>query len=115
MLRIDKKTGSIVFAFPTNTSDKICPSCGKPLEEDTRKYTCSCGFSIPRAIAHHELTQENINVLYQDKKAHFDDMVSKAGKNFGADVLLQKDGSLAFDFGEKKSRNTGKRKNYKKK
>lgn len=107
MLRIDKKTGSIVFAFPTKTSDKTCPACGKPLEEDGRKYTCSCGFTIPTTIAHHALTQEDINVLYTDKKTHFDDMVSKAGKNFGADVILQEDGSLAFDFGEKQK--TGKR------
>ena len=83
-----------------------CPICGNKMLSGRYGYYCSnkaggCKVSIPNEYCGKTLTDKQKLTLLEGKKIHAKNFVSKAGKNFEADLQLNKEtGKLEFNFGK---------------
>ena len=82
-----------------------CPLCGGKVSSGKFGYYCStykesgCKLSIPNEMAGKALTDNQKKGLLQGKKIHAKGFKSKAGKQFEADIVLNKStGKVEFDF-----------------
>jgi DNA topoisomerase-3 len=82
-----------------------CPLCGGKVASGKFGYYCStykesgCKLSIPNEMAGKKLTDNQKKGLLEGKKIHAKGFTSKAGKQFEADVVLNKStGKVEFDF-----------------
>jgi DNA topoisomerase-3 len=82
-----------------------CPLCGGKVASGKFGYYCStykesgCKLSIPNEMAGKKLTDNQKKGLLEGKKIHAKGFKSKAGKEFEADVVLNKEtGKVEFDF-----------------
>lgn len=83
-----------------------CPVCGSTMLNGKFGFYCSnrekCKVSVPKEYCGKALTEKQQLNLLQGKKVHAKGFKSKAGKDFEADLYLDKNtGKLAFDFGKK--------------
>ena len=83
----------------------VCPLCGGKVASGKFGYYCStykesgCKLSIPNEMAGKKLTDNQKKGLLEGKKIHAKGFKSKAGKEFEADVVLNKEtGKVEFDF-----------------
>lgn len=83
-----------------------CPLCGSKVSSGKFGYYCSsykesgCKLSIPNEIASKKLTDNQKKGLLEGRKIHAKGFKSKAGKEFEADMVLNKEtGKVEFDFG----------------
>jgi DNA topoisomerase-3 len=82
-----------------------CPLCGGKVASGKFGYYCStykesgCKLSIPNEMAGKKLTDNQKKGLLEGKKVHAKGFTSKAGKQFDADIVLNKStGKVEFDF-----------------
>ena len=82
-----------------------CPLCGGKVAAGKFGYYCStykesgCKLSIPNEMASKTLTDNQKKGLLEGKKVHAKGFKSKAGKDFEADIVLNKEtGKVEFDF-----------------
>ena len=82
-----------------------CPLCGGKVAAGKFGYYCStykesgCKLSIPNEMASKTLTDNQKKGLLEGKKIHAKGFKSKAGKDFEADIVLNKEtGKVEFDF-----------------
>lgn len=83
-----------------------CPVCGSAMLNGKFGFYCSnrekCKVSVPKEYCGKTLTEKQQINLLQGKKVHAKGFKSKAGKDFEADLYLDKNtGKLAFDFSKK--------------
>lgn len=111
-LRIkDTQTGEIELVF-TNKMPSInvtlskCPKCGNGEVIDKGKlYGCNsypnCDFFIPKTFLSREFSIDEIKELINQKESgQLDGFISKNGKKFNANVILNENWKLEFDFEE---------------
>lgn len=92
----------------TNQTVKLnfgpCPICQAEIKDFPKSYSCSrwkegCGFTIWKVVAKKKLTESQVKILMTKKKT---DLIkgfkSKAGKSFGAYLLLNNEGKVEFEF-----------------
>lgn len=96
---------TFVKAEPKKT-EYVCPNCGKPVEDEGRFYSCSCGFKFWKIASsnHKMLTQKQIESFFKNGDTGLiKGMKSKKGKIFDAHIILSDDkmGSV-FKFVDKK-------------
>ena len=104
--KLKLKDGKIEFVFneniPKETKKKyICPCCGAEIKADKWAWKCSkdCGFSFNYKIAGKEMKESDLKDLIEKKETKkIAGFVSKAGKNFSAKLVLNKNGSTKFEF-----------------
>ena len=107
-LKMDPATKKPAFIFEEKEKapvmqGKICPCCGKTLIDDPWKLTCECGLTIFKSYGQAKLTENEINALLSGKSVPKSGMVSKAGKKFSAQLMLNKDNKkIDFIFEHKK-------------
>ena len=82
-----------------------CPLCGGKVASGKFGYYCTtykesgCKLSIPNEMAGKKLTDNQKKGLLQGKKIGVKGFKSKAGKDFDADIVLNKEtGKVEFDF-----------------
>ena len=83
----------------------VCPLCGGKVASGKFGFYCStykesgCKLSIPNEMAGKKLTDNQKKGLLEGKKIHAKGFTSKAGKQFEADIKLNKEtGKVEFDF-----------------
>ncbi len=86
-----------------------CPLCGKPVCETLKAFSCNggrdgCGFVIWKSIAEKTITSAQARTLLEKKKTGtIKGFTSKkTGNKFDACLVLNKDGSVSFEFPNKK-------------
>jgi DNA topoisomerase-3 len=95
-----KRKNLDVFQNTTGT----CPLCGARIVIDKFSFHCEhhkdegCSFSIGRVICGAAVTEADIAVLLSGKKTGLKTMKSKAGKDFKAFLVLDKDFKIQFEF-----------------
>ena len=89
-----KKTAKQVT--PKEESKYVCSKCFKNLTEYDKLYRCSCGFRIFKSFCQHEFSNKEIESLLHGDIIHVDGMISKAGKEFSADLILGSEGNIEF-------------------
>ena len=80
-----------------------CPTCSAEVRMDGRVVRCTaCEFGFWRTVAKKQLTQDDVKLLLtMGRTAYTEGFVSKAGKKFGASLVLDVGGEKArldFDF-----------------
>lgn len=81
-----------------------CPVCGKPVLRGRYGYGCSgykegCKFKISGIVCKRIISKTNAKMLLETgKSSKIKGFVSKAGKPFDATLIMEKDGSIKFDF-----------------
>jgi len=87
----ERETPPPAFA---NLPDNIykCPKCGARLEDDGRKLSCKCGFSIWKTCWGHLLTDDDLSCLLSGRQTErITDFVSpKTGKRFEAALVIDR-------------------------
>ena len=65
-----------------------CPQCGKPVRDARYSYLCTsgngCRFNIPKAIAGHTLTRNDITLLFSGSETRLSVFTRKSGQEFKA-------------------------------
>ena len=94
------------FAPAKSEVSAKCPVCGSAMLNGKFGFYCSnrdkCKVSVPKEYCGKTLTEKQQLNLLQGKKVHAKGFKSKAGKDFEADLYLDKNtGKLAFDFSKK--------------
>lgn len=90
-------------------SGYVCPVCGSPLGEYAKLYKCgkkSCGFTLWKTVAQHELTADEIAALTSSgRTGMIEGFVSKAGNPFSASLVAdKKEKSVKFKFPDRGER-----------
>jgi DNA topoisomerase-3 len=93
---------------PAKQSIGECPSCGKPLFENKKAYSCwspedpGCGLAIWKTIAGKKLTKATVKQLIDTKKADsVSGFKSRSGKAFAAKLaIIEKNGKPQVSFDE---------------
>jgi DNA topoisomerase-3 len=81
-----------------------CPKCEGEIVDFPKSYSCSrwkegCGFTIWKYVAKKKLSESQVKSLVQNGKTSLiKGFKSKAGKNFDATLVLNKDGKVEFQF-----------------
>ena len=79
-----------------------CPKCQKPLVERFKSFSCTnkeCDFSIWKTIAGRLLSRDEFNTLLGERKVGpLQGFRSKAGKRFNADLVLNAELKIEFNF-----------------
>lgn len=97
------------FSSPNSNVDlPKCPCCGSEMKNGKFGFYCSnrtnCKVSVPNEYCGKKLTEKQQLSLLAGKKVHAKNFKSKAGKDFEADLYLDKSsGKLSFDFNKNKS------------
>ena len=84
------------FAFlqpEKHESGLTCPECGKPLQEDEKTLTCSCGVCLWKNFFGHALTKEEMEEIFRDGQTakSIDGLKAKSGSLFSARAGYNKD------------------------
>jgi DNA topoisomerase-3 len=123
------KDGNITFDGMQNIkndkpiSDKPvgkCPKCGADVLEGTYSYFCSkkdegCTFYIKKTMGNMEIDRETASELLKNKKTKLlTGFTSKKGKPFSAYLYIDKNGTVRFEFENKKATRTKKKSKNKK-
>lgn len=100
-LKCDKDTGKVEYVFDPSEKEVSlsCPCCGTKLHMHNGKYGkyLACpnhDFRLSMSVCGHEFTVDEIADMIGGATLHVDNFVSKAGREFGADI--------AYDPAEKK-------------
>ncbi len=81
-----------------------CPRCGKTVVEQKKSYSCEsgkdgCGFVIWRVMCEKEITQAQAKkLLTKGKSDVIKGFISKAGKRFDAELVLDTAKLVKFNF-----------------
>ena len=95
----------------------VCPRCGQQVVKVGKIFKCSsnhgqkqadgtwkdvagCGFKIFSTVAGKTLTDEQVRKILEGRKVAIKGFTSKAGKKFDANLILDKDKGVSFDFGK---------------
>lgn len=103
------ENGKLQFNFDSDCH-YICPMCKRPMKELNWGYSCTgyasqeCAFSIGKVVAGKTLSENVIkSILETGASPLVKGFKSKAGKNFDAKLVLNKQtGKLVFEFLNKK-------------
>lgn len=102
---VRKEITDIIASAPAGSVDKpqptasVCPKCGRQLQGTMKKLECECGFTLWKTIAGKWLDDEVIETLLAGQKTKLlKGFKSKAGKSFSAHLIMDENGSIAFDF-----------------
>ena len=102
-----KLTGenTIEFDFPEREPDTVSEytcRCGKRLIGRQYSYECSCGVKLPKEVAGHRLTEEDITLLMSGNPTTLiRDLKAKSGNAFAAALEYKEDGGVTYKFPEK--------------
>jgi DNA topoisomerase-3 len=81
-----------------------CPKCEGEIIDFPKSFSCSrwkegCGFTIWKYVAKKKLSESQVKSLVQNGKTSIiKGFKSKAGKNFDATLILNKEGKVEFQF-----------------
>ncbi len=85
--------------LPPQTTDYLCPVCGKPLKGTVYKLECDDGFAFRKVVAGKYLDDATIRMLLKGEKTPIlHGFKSKAGNSFSASLIPHGDGSVEFEF-----------------
>lgn len=112
--KFDKEKNKVDFVYD-NSVPGVCPKCGKKLVEYKSSYACegntkenaTCDFIVWKNVSGHELTKAELEKLLKEKVLKGLSFVSKEGKAFKANLVLQEDYSTKLVFEEKKKEEIG--------
>jgi DNA topoisomerase-3 len=102
IIKSENNEHKLSFAFenkpqgPTMTG-KICPVCGKTLQDTTYNLKCECGFSLNKTICNKLLNEKEIDTLLAGGIVQAKGLVSKSGKKFNAGLKYNKE-KKGIDF-----------------
>ena len=101
-LSLDKENRKVKFEFDRapQVKGRICPCCGRPLEDGKWTLSCSCGFEIRKSPGGVMLSAEQIDDLLSGKGVHLRGMKNKEGKSYSATLKInteQKKVEYKFD------------------
>lgn len=103
--------GKVEMKFPSVPCNMICPSCGRKLSSDSYRYSCDCGFYMPKMVAKHRFTQAEMDTLYHEGELKDITFQKKDGSGpFVADLTFSIPEGCSFRF-----KNSGSGKRYGKK
>lgn len=99
-----------------------CPKCGSNVYDSPKGYVCektlekACDFRIGKTILQQPISaEEAAKILSEGKSSELHDFVSNRTKRkFSAFLVLGKDGSVGFEFSQKKTRVVRKKSSTKK-
>lgn len=106
-LKVNKGEKKIEFDFdrPATMQGKTCPCCGKPLQDESMKLSCGCGFEIWKKTCGVALSEEQIDKILSGGGVKLSGMKGKSGKSFSATLKVSKEEKkVAFLFDEKKKK-----------
>ncbi len=93
--------GSGATVSKTKESERVCPVCGRHLQESLNKLECSCGYVFWKVIAKKRLDDKTIDALMAGKKSPLlRGFKSRTGRSFSAYLVPKEDG-VGFEFPEK--------------
>lgn len=76
-----------------------CPKCHKPMKQLSWGYVCNdCEIKIPFQIGGHNLSESELNLLFDGEKTKAVTFKKKDGTSFIASLALDPDKGLLFDF-----------------
>lgn len=79
-----------------------CPRCGGEVKERPRSYCCSCGLVVWKEVAGRRIPEKVVRrLLAEGKSGLLDGFVSRQGRRFSAELVLQ-DGKVSLVFPDKK-------------
>ena len=95
-----------------------CPKCGSQVYDSPKGYVCEktlkkeCDFRIGKTILQQPISEdEAVKILSEGKSSELHDFVSNRTKRkFSAFLVLGKDGSIGFEFSQKKAASSRTRK-----
>ena len=95
-----------------------CPKCGSQVYDSPKGYVCEktlkkeCDFRIGKTILQQPISEEEaVKILTEGKSSELHDFVSNRTKRkFSAFLVLGKDGSISFEFSQKKAASSRSRK-----
>lgn len=86
-----------------------CPKCGGEVVENYRRYACThagCDFSLTKHPAGRMFEPEEVEeLLSKHRVGPLNGFISKLGRPFEAELRLNDEYKLEFDFGDKKEEN----------
>lgn len=92
-----------VKADAAPATEQKCPCCGGELKSTKFTWECDCGFKFWIETCGHKMKESDLKDLVQNGRTKVYDFTSKAGKNFRASLVLDKDGKKTnFEFENKK-------------
>jgi DNA topoisomerase-3 len=111
MKKIEQYTSDIVAEVAANVNAHSvnferkpfgrCPKCGGDIFPNSKAYSCGkrCGFVIWKSIAQKTITEAQAKKLLESGKSDkIKGFKSKAGKDFEAVLVVNKDFTVGFDF-----------------
>lgn len=86
----------VKIEIPEKAEVGVCPKCGSPVKENTSTFCCSknrkenpeCDFFVFKNFSGHTLTTPQIQTLLKGEVLKKVKLVSKEGKNYEADLVL---------------------------
>lgn len=81
---------------PKEYSKYVCPKCLSNMQMYDKIVRCDCGFRVFKSFCQHEFREEELMSLLHGDIVHVEGMVSKAGKKFDADILINDEGNIEF-------------------
>ena len=94
--------GSTRLNFSKREFDVRCPLCKKPMKAGKKGAWCECGLNVWRNIGGKELSDAVLQRLLTKGRSGVISFTSKNGREYKADLELQRDGSLRFIYEDKK-------------
>ena len=103
------ENGALKYYYPGADSGMKCPKCGKTIVESEKSFFCQdkdgCGFRIWRGLpgGKKSLSKKDLKDLLTNGKTEVKKgLVSKAGNEFSASIVLKDDFSTGFEFEKRK-------------
>ena len=86
-----------------------CPKCGGVIKENYRRFQCAaCDFNLPKFLASRLMESAESEALIRDRRiGPLQGFRSKKGFPFAAELKLNAEHKLEFDFGEDKKAENG--------
>lgn len=94
--------GSTRLNFSKREFDVKCPLCGKPMKAGKKGAWCECGLNVWRSAGGKELSDAVLQKLLTKGRSGIMSFTSKNGREYKADLELQRDGSLRFIYQDNK-------------
>ncbi len=86
---IQEKKISFSFGEPSSKIEGLlCPFCGKEMADTGNRLTSDCGFIFWKTVCKRKLTEKEIKTILSGKKVHLTKLISKTGKEFSCDYIL---------------------------
>lgn len=103
--KFDKDKNMVDFVYD-NSVPGVCPKCGKSLVEYKNSFACSgntkenatCDFVIWKNQSGHELTKPELEKILKEKVLKGVSFVSKEGKPYKGNLVLQEDFKTKIEF-----------------